>query len=105
MDRDNTVNDILDSKISPEEVLYSIQNLKNKKATGEDRISNEMLKASKDVISKHIAKLFNIVLETEFFPKMWSLGHIVQYIKWVINLTLTITEELRLQVALENCSL
>ena len=53
---------VLDSKISLLEVKNKIQKLKTDKASGNDSIANEMIKASSDVILPTLCNLFNTIL-------------------------------------------
>ena len=54
---------------SCEERFITISSLKNNKAVCFDRVSNEMLKASKHVISQHLTHLFNAILSLRHYPK------------------------------------
>ena len=51
-----------------------IKSLKNGKASGHDKIVNEMLKASNDMMLLAYVKLFNIVLDTGHIPDNWTIG-------------------------------
>ena len=62
----------LDLPFTRSELLTAISALKNNKATSFDRISNEMLKASKLVIVNQLLSLFNKVLSTSFYPSAWK---------------------------------
>ena len=55
------------------ELLKGISSLSNNKATSFDRISNEILKASKLVISGPALKLFNTILSSSIYPSQWKL--------------------------------
>ena len=56
------------------EVYEAIQNLKNNKAPGTDKILNEYLKHSPSFLVKMYCKLFNIVLNTGIIPENWTCG-------------------------------
>ena len=66
-----------DSETSFQEVKNEIRKLKNNKASGNDPIANEMIKACSDVILPTPYNLLNTILNGEYFPKMWSVGFIV----------------------------
>lgn len=42
------------------------------KASGPDKISGRMLKATADGIATHIAMILNRSIETEVFPRSWK---------------------------------
>ena len=55
----NTWSDILDKNFSEQEIMYTIKSSKNKKATGPDLISYEMIKASAPILLQLFKKVFN----------------------------------------------
>ena len=55
--------------------------MKLKKAAYSDRISNEMIKASSDILIKGFIKVFNIILKSGNFPKAWCEGLITPIFK------------------------
>lgn len=61
----------LDNKITEKEVLHAIKSLKNKKACGLDKILNEMLKYGHSELIQPLSKIFNTILLSGFFPKIW----------------------------------
>ena len=63
----------LDQKITKTELISCISHLDNNKATGFDKISNEMLKTGRLILVEPILSLFNAVLENSIYPKSWSL--------------------------------
>jgi hypothetical protein len=63
---DDSVPEILMS-----EVLKSINELKNDKATGSDDIFAEHIKLGKEEIAKWLLKLFNKILKSEEIPDQW----------------------------------
>ena len=73
--------DILDQPISEKEIIENTKSLKNKKSTGYDCISNEMLKASIPLLAPLFSKVYNHLLLSEKFPKPWSFGYIVALFK------------------------
>ena len=64
----------LNSPISEQEVLKSINSLKLNKACASDLILNEFLKFSKTKMLTAFTKLFNIVFTSGFIPDDWSQG-------------------------------
>ena len=67
----------LDYKISEQEIMKAMKNLRNNKAVGSDLISNEMLKYGQHVLLKPIQKMFNLILSQETFPTLWAKGRII----------------------------
>ena len=62
----------LNNPITITEIKKNIKQMKNNKAPGSDMILNEMIKCSKSIILPALAKLFNLILETSYFPHMWN---------------------------------
>ena len=73
--------DILDNEITLDETCKTLTNLKNGKSAGLDSIVNEMLKYGKNVFSKPLTKLFNVIMSTNCYPKSWTEGLIVPILK------------------------
>ena len=71
----------LDKHITQKEITLAAKSLKNRKACGYDSISNEMIKYSAHIMMPILLKLFNKVLQTEYFPTNWSKGYIVPLYK------------------------
>ena len=46
-----------------------LKSLKNSKASGLDRISNEMFKSGQNFLTRPLCKLFNIILKSGCFKK------------------------------------
>jgi len=67
----------LDFIITESEVQRTIKHLKNGKSSGYDLIKNEMIKYGHNVLIKPITKLFNLVLNSQYFPQEWSKGRII----------------------------
>ena len=59
--------DTLDSPITIEEIQELSKNLKTKKASARDSITNEVIKSSLSVLAPFYVKLFNIVLSSGIF--------------------------------------
>ena len=62
----------LDQPITKCEILRAISGLKNNKAISFDRVSNEMIKSSKLIISNQLLYLFNGILSSSIYPSAWS---------------------------------
>ena len=73
------------SIITVKEVLLAIDNLKNGKARGEDRILKEMLKAGKITLADSLCKIFNLVFESENYSYIWSINFLVPVFKGGIS--------------------
>ena len=56
------------------ELITVIKNLKNVKAPGLDRVSNEMIKASFEILKEAYIKLFNFVMTLGIVPSIWCKG-------------------------------
>ena len=65
-------NSTLDSPFTADEVSKSIAQLKNKKASGNDSISNAMIKIGSPNILPFLVTIFNTILETKSYPEDWS---------------------------------
>ena len=62
----------LDLPFTRSELLATISRLKNNKAISFDRVSNEMIKTSKLVITNQLLALFNTILSTSIYPSAWK---------------------------------
>lgn len=71
----------LDIKISLKVIQKEIKNLKNNKACGFYLILNEIIKASQLYLLESLQKIFNTVLSTGVYPKIWAKGYIVPIFK------------------------
>ena len=71
----------LDFTITQNEVLKSIEKLKNKKSPGIDGILNEMIKCGSETLAPIFTKLFNKILCNGIFPTNWSHGLISSIFK------------------------
>ena len=61
-----------DHPITINEIKKVLKKLKMWKANGPDGIVNEVFKYSSDVTIKSLAKLFNLILKTSYFPAHWN---------------------------------
>ena len=64
-----------------EETISGIKQLKSGKAVASDQISNDMLKATVEITAPVITEIFNRIVKSECFPKIWSLGLIIPLFK------------------------
>ena len=62
---------MLNEQFSERELRRVVKKLKNGKATGMDRISNEMIKASLPYMQQAYLKLFNMILSAQCIPSVW----------------------------------
>ena len=69
-------NNILNRKISKEEIDLCILNIKNGKSSGEDKILNEYIKSTKEILLPIYEKLFNVVFDSGLLPNAWLEGSI-----------------------------
>ena len=76
-----TENKVINGKIQESEIRKAISNLKNNKASAEDKLCNEMFKCGGYYLTKAIQKLFNIVFESGKIPQKWNTGLIVPIFK------------------------
>ena len=73
----NIRNAILDCPFTSEETVKGIALLKSKKASDNNSISNEMIKASVPSLSSFLVTLFNKILQSQIYPEEWSRGIII----------------------------
>lgn len=58
--------------IPTHEVETIISGLPTKKASGPDKVQNELLKLAKSQLSPILANLFNFCLRSSFYPPKWK---------------------------------
>ena len=73
--------DILDSKISKDEIRSAIKSLKVNKAPGIDHLPPSLFKAFDNSLVSFLSKLFNSAFDAGTFPRCWSLGYIKPFFK------------------------
>ena len=64
----------LDTEIMIEEIIKATKKVKNKKAAHSDKINNEMIKHSVDILANGFSKLFNTIINAGHFPNLWYEG-------------------------------
>ena len=62
----------LNEPFSLKELFVGLKGLKNNKASSFDRIINEMLKTSGNVLGIYFVKLFNNIQSSSFYPTIWK---------------------------------
>ena len=74
--RDVDDNEILNKRISSDEICKCIGKLKNGKCPGDDNILNEYIKSTKHIFLPNYEKLFNVVFDTGIINSAWVEGTI-----------------------------
>ena len=64
----------LDETIVDSELFNASKKLKTKKAVYNDKIRNEMIKSSVNILKTGFLKIFNKILKTGEFPEIWTEG-------------------------------
>ena len=72
---------ILNDPITDQEILASINKLKNNKSSGDDNIINEYIKESKNIFLATYVELFNNILFSGIYPSAWCTSIIVPIFK------------------------
>ena len=65
---------ILDSQFTIEEISKEIRELKLRKASGNDSISNEMIIADAPTILPFLVSFLNEILKSHYYPENWCKG-------------------------------
>jgi hypothetical protein len=71
----------LDYLITDMEIKDAAKKLKKNKSAFSDRIKNEMIKCSTNILLQGFVKLFNLILEVGYFPSQWCQGLITPIFK------------------------
>ena len=71
----------LDKPITVKEIETVIRSLKRNKSAAGDELLNEYFIESADILSGHLADIFNAILNSGVFPSQWSEGIIVPLFK------------------------
>ena len=69
-----TSHDLLNENFSHDEISKAIDKLKNNKSPGIDGIPAEFLKTCKSSFIADLTNLFNYIIETREFPRIWTEG-------------------------------
>ena len=72
---------ILDKSFTLQEILNGIKKLKTGKASGYDIVSNDLIKATANIIAPLLLCLFNNILSSEYVPSQWGIGIIIPLFK------------------------
>ena len=73
--------DQLDNPVITDEVRKCLQALKSGKACGIDNLLNEYFIEAGDILLTHMTDLFNIILDSGYFPDDWADGIIIPLFK------------------------
>ena len=71
---DNSLHNLV---LIEKDIIDALKTLKVSKASGPDGISPRMLKHTALSISPVLAKLFNLSLQTSYFPLIWKQGNVI----------------------------
>ena len=66
--------DQLNKPFDLQEIKQGIKRLKTEKVPGIDCISSEMIKCSNNALLSKITKLFNLFLDSGYYPETWNHG-------------------------------
>ena len=81
LEETKATHNFLDNTILPTEIESITKLLGSKKASGPDKIRNEMIKAGVQNLKSALYKLFNVILKSVFFPSSWCEGIITPIYK------------------------
>jgi hypothetical protein len=76
-DPSDTNNGIFHLPVPQEEIRDQLRLLKTGKAPGPDGIVNEHLKYAGHSLTIHLCRLFNLIIECEYMPHIFNLGHVL----------------------------
>ena len=62
----------LNSPITEQEIMLSMEDLKNSKPAGADGVVSEMFKFAGNCLIPYIHRLFNRIFDTGVYPVLWS---------------------------------
>ena len=79
--RESNPNSMILYPTNEQEMFKLISNLNNKKSCGYDLLSNNILKASKDVILPYITFLINICINKNTFPSAYKVAKVIPLFK------------------------
>jgi hypothetical protein len=61
----------LDTEITIEEIIKTSKKITSKKGAHSDKINNEMIKYSVDILANGFIKVFNTTMKSGKFPTLW----------------------------------
>ena len=64
----------LSAPVSKDEIILVLKKLKNRKATGLDQLSNEIIKIFGSLYTEFLSNLFSKILYEHTFPALWITG-------------------------------
>jgi hypothetical protein len=64
----------LDTEITIVEIIKTAKKIKSKKAAHSDKINNEKIKYSVDILANGFIKVFNTIMKSGMFPTLWCEG-------------------------------
>ena len=70
-------NPVTDSPITVTEIKQVLKKLKKGKASGPDGIGNEIIKHSSCLTIKALAKLFNLIMNSGYYPVKWNQSYMI----------------------------
>ena len=76
-----TINEEINTQITETEIYTAIKNLKNNKSSGPDKILNEHIKYTADLMMPVYIQLFNLIFDAGLIPEIWTLGNILSIYK------------------------
>ena len=74
-------NNTLNKKITADEIMKCIKNLKNNKSPVTDQVINEYIKNSRIKMVPLYTNLFNLIIDIGYIPKTWGDGMIIPIYK------------------------
>ncbi len=74
IEANSQIDEDLNEKISKEEVVKTVKSLKNAKAAGPDRITNEMIKNAGSPFYSLLTGFYNRILSSGTYPKAWKMS-------------------------------
>ena len=76
-----TVNSFDDRKFTLAEIKNAVESMNNKKAPGEDGITDESFKQTFETFKKYIIAMYNGCLRKGIFPKRWKRAKLIPIVK------------------------
>ena len=70
-------NEMLNGKISAEEIKKTVKNSKNSKSSGDNLIINEFFSSSLDCMIDIYVHIFNLIFDTGILPEAWLIRNVI----------------------------